>query len=294
MGFDTAYEAITELTDDHRWAYGTGFDDPMAGVDTTVPEGVDGDDLAVYCLMLGDDALVLSHRLQQWLTRAPELEEETALANIGLDLLGQARWLLARAGTADGSGRSEDDFAYRRDEPDFRNVRLAEGIDADFGGLIARLFVFSTWRLALFARLRDSRDPVLAAVADQAVKELAYHREYAAQWVIRLGDGTAYSHERIVAGLRSVAPLVGELFRVSEVERRLAEAEVAVRPDELRDEFDEVCAAVLTPATLTWPDVADRTGVAGRFGRDGVHSEAMGPLLAELQSIARAHPGARW
>src|ERR1700731_4918 len=138
MGFDTAYEAITEDADDgHRWAFGTGFADPLAGVDTAVPEGAEGTDLGAYCLMLGDDALVMSHRLQQWLARAPELEEETALANIALDLLGQARLLLSRAGTADGSKRSEDDYAFFRDEHEFRNVRLAEADDADFAGLMA-------------------------------------------------------------------------------------------------------------------------------------------------------------
>ena len=202
MGFDTAYEAISEDTDTgHRWAFGTGFTDPLAGVDTTVPAGVDGADLAAYCLMLGDDALIMSHRLQQWLARAPELEEDTALANIALDLLGQARLLLTRAGTADGSERTEDDYAFGRGEREFRNVRLAEVGDADFAGLIARLLVFSTWRLALLARLRSSADPVLAAVAAQGVKELTYHRDYAAQWVIRLGDGTDYSRERMRDGL---------------------------------------------------------------------------------------------
>jgi ring-1,2-phenylacetyl-CoA epoxidase subunit PaaC len=144
MAFDSAYEAITEDTDTgHRWAFGTGFTDPLAGVDASVPDGVDGADLATYCLMLGDDALIMSHRLQQWLAKAPELEEETALANIALDLLGQARLLLTRAGQADGTGRTEDDFAFGRAERDFRNVRLAELIDADFGELVGRLLVFS-------------------------------------------------------------------------------------------------------------------------------------------------------
>src|SRR5260370_14375762 len=198
MGFATAYEAISEAADaGHRWAFGTGFADPLAGVDTTLPDGVDGAELGAYCLMLGDDALIMSHRLQQWLARAPELEEETALANIALALLGQARLLLARAGTADGTGRGEDDYAFGRLEREFRNVRLAEVADADFGGLIARLLVFSTWRLALLAALRGSRDPVLAAVAARGVSGVAYHRDYAAQWAGRLAGGTAYSPRRL-------------------------------------------------------------------------------------------------
>jgi ring-1,2-phenylacetyl-CoA epoxidase subunit PaaC len=294
MGFDTAYEAITEQNDTERWAFGTGFSDPLAGVDTSVPAGVDGGDLAAYCLMLGDDALVMSHRLQQWLARAPELEEETGLANIALDLLGQARLLLTRAGAADGTRRSEDDYAYFRGEREFRNVRLAEVTDADFAGLIARLLVFTIWRLALLARLTRSADPVLAAVAAQGVKELTYHRDYVAQWLIMLGDGTDYSRERAVAALAAVAPLVPELFEPTAVERRLAAAAVAVDPAQLRGEFADVLAQVLDEAMLDWPAEPGLAGALGQTGRDGVHTEAMGYLLAELQSVARANPGATW
>jgi ring-1,2-phenylacetyl-CoA epoxidase subunit PaaC len=294
MGFDTAYEAITEENDTERWAYGTGFTDPLAGVDTSVPAGVDGGDLAAYCLMLGDDALVMSHRLQQWLARAPELEEETALANIALDLLGQARLLLSRAGAADGTGRGEDDYAYLRDEREFRNVRLAEGSDADFAGLIARLLVFSTWRLALLTRLARSADPVLAAVAARGVKELTYHRDYAAQWLVMLGDGTDYSRERAMAALAAVAPLVPELFEPTAVESRLAVAGVAEDPAQLRDEFAAALVQVLGEATLDWPTAPGLARLSGQAGRDGVHTEEMGSLLAELQSVARANPGATW
>jgi ring-1,2-phenylacetyl-CoA epoxidase subunit PaaC len=298
MGFDTAYEAIAHDDGDQRWAFGTGFADPLAGVDTTVPGGVAGADLAAYSLMLGDDALIMSHRLQQWLARAPELEEETALANIALDLLGQARLLLSRAGHADGSGRGEDDYAFGRDEPEFRNAWLAEAQDADFGGLIARLLVFSTWRLALLDRLRSSRDPVLAAVAAKGVHEVAYHRDYAARWLLRLAGGTEYSRGRMAAGLAAVAPLVPELFTGTEPERRLAAAQVAVEPASLRPEFDAVLAGVLELAGLPWPDGAREAPADARparpAGRDGVHTEAMAGLLAELQSVARALPGATW
>jgi ring-1,2-phenylacetyl-CoA epoxidase subunit PaaC len=295
MPFDTAYEAISEETDSgHRWAFGTGFSDPLAGVDTAVPAGIDGADLAAYCLMLGDDALIMSHRLQQWLARAPELEEDTALANIALDLLGQARLLLSRAGAADGSHRTEDDYAFGRGEREFRNVRLAEAGDTDFAGLIARLLVFSTWRLAILTRLRSCVDPVLAGVAAQGVNELTYHRDYAAQWVIRLGDGTDYSRGRIQAGLVAVAPLVSELFEPSAAEQRLAAAGAAVNPADLRPEFDAVIEHVLGEADLNWPQAAALARVSGQAGRDGVHTEAMGYVLAELQSVARAMPGATW
>jgi ring-1,2-phenylacetyl-CoA epoxidase subunit PaaC len=296
VDFDTAYEAITEENDSQRWAYGTGFADPLAGVDTTVPAGIDAGDLACYCLMLGDDALILSHRLQEWLARAPELEEETALANIALDLLGQARLLLSRAGAADRSGRTEDDFAFGRMESDFRNVRLAEADDDhNFAVCVALLLVFSTWRLALLDRLRSSRDPVLAAIAAMGVKELAYHRDYAAQWVIRLGDGTDYSRDLMTAALAAVAPYVPELFEPTAIESRLEAAGVATDPSALRAEFDQVLATVLAEAGLDWPaDVPGMARVGGRAGRDGVHTEAMGYLLAELQSVARAMPGATW
>lgn len=294
MSFDNAYESLSETPSDTHWAFGTGFSDPLSGVDTSIPSGVDGADLGAYCLMLGDDALVMSHRLQEWCTRAPELEDEVALANIGLDLLGQARWLLARAGKADGTGRGEDDYAFSRLEHEFRNVRLAELARGDFGELIARLLVFATWRLAILRRLRTSRDPVLAAIADKGVKEVTYHRDYAARWAVRLGDGTDYSHERMTAGLAAVWPYVPELFVPHEIELRLAEAEIGVDPATLREEFDDVLAQVCAAATVTAPEAGARAGVGGRAGRHGVHTEAMGLLLAELQSVARAHPGANW
>jgi ring-1,2-phenylacetyl-CoA epoxidase subunit PaaC len=313
MGFDTAYEAIAEDSGDQRWAFGTGFTGPLAGVDQELPGGVDGLELSAYCLMLGDDALIMSHRLQQWLARAPELEEETALANIALDLLGQAQLLLTRAGQADGTGRDEDDFAFRRPEREFRNVWLAEAPDADFGGLIARLLVFSTWRLALLDGLRRSRDPVLAAVAAKGVKELAYHRDYAAQWLLRLAGGTDFSRARIVAGLAAVTPLISELFTATGTELGLAAAGLAPHPASLRAEVTTVLAHVLYPASLTSPlppapgapapetpvsvpAPAPREPGAGRVprGRDGVHTEAMAGLLDELQSVARAYPGATW
>lgn len=285
MSFDNAYEAITE-ENDSRWAFGTGFEDPLSGVDTTVPSGVDGARLAAYCLMLGDDALIFSHRLQEWCTNAPELEDEVALANIALDLLGQARLLLARAGKADGSERSEDSYAFFRSEQEYRNVRLAELGDGHFGHLIARLLVFSIWRLALLQRLQSSVDPVLAAIADKGVKEVAYHRDYAAQWAVRLGDGTELSRSRMQEGLDAVWPYVGELFTAHEVE--------FVEAPSLRPEFDAILDQVLAAATLTRPETGALAGVSGRMGRDGVHTERMGFLLAELQSVAREHPDATW
>jgi ring-1,2-phenylacetyl-CoA epoxidase subunit PaaC len=291
MGFDNAYEAITEEVDDHRWAFGTGFVDPLSGVDVSVPDGIDGGQLGAYCLMLGDDALIMSQRLQLWLTRLPELEEETALANIGLDLLGQARLLLSRAGKADGTDRTEDELAYLRDDHDFLNVQLVEGIDTDFAQLVLRLFVFSTWRLAVFDRLRESRDPVLAAIAAKGVNEITYHRDYAAQWVVRLGDGTDVSRQRITDAVRSLLPRVDELFETSRTEQHLSAAGVATDPAGTRAEFDDVVAQVFRAAGLQRPQLTVRLGDGGRAG---THTGQMRQLLAEMQSVAREHRGSTW
>ncbi|MGO1050427.1 1,2-phenylacetyl-CoA epoxidase subunit PaaC [Crossiella sp. CA198] len=294
MSFDNAYEGLAEEHDDARWAYGSGFHDEMSTVDRAIPQAVDRADLAAYALMLGDDALILSQRTAEWCANGPELEEDVALANIALDLLGQARLLLTRAGEVEGEGRDEDRLAYFRDEIDFRNVRLVEQDNGDFAQTIARLLLFSSARLALFVRLSASADPVLAAVAAKGVKELAYHRDHAAQWTLRLGDGTAESHRRMQAGLDRVWPYLEELFTAHPVEQRLAAVGVAVDPGELRAEVDAVLDQVLTAATLTRPDVAPMATVSGRAGRDGVHSRPMGFLLAELQHIARSQPDAVW
>ncbi len=280
---DNPYDLLGDDSDGgHRWAFGTGFTDPLEGIDTSVPAGLDPAALARYCLGLGDDALIYSHRLQQWVTRLPELEEETAVANIALDLLGEARMLLARAGGI--VGRSEDQLAFFRAEREFRNVRLTEHEDRDFAELTGRLLLFSTWRLALFERLASAPDPVLAAIAAKGANELAYHRDYAAQWVVRLGDGTDLSHARMQAALDALWPLTGELFQPD------PDALAVVEPAAVDAVLDQVFAA----AGLKRPDRAPLGAVSGRTGRDGVHTEAMGYILAELQSVARAYPDATW
>jgi ring-1,2-phenylacetyl-CoA epoxidase subunit PaaC len=287
----TAYESLADAHGgEERWAFGTGFDDPLAGVDTTVPPGVDPDALASDCLALGDDALVMSQRLSGWCSNAPELEDDVALANIALDLLGQARLLLTQAAQADPSLRpvgapvhipAEDALAYFRAAGEYRNVRLAElADDGDFARCIARLFVFTTWRLAQLIRLSDSKDPVLAAIAAKGGTELTYHRDYAAGWVVRLGDGTDTSHRRMQAAVEWVWPFVPELVGDP--------ADPADPAD--RAEFDAVVAQVLQPATLVLPTAAGD----GARGRAGQHTEALTGLLADLQGVARADPDATW
>ena len=186
-------------SDASQWAFGTDFEDPLAGVDTTIPDGVAPADLAAYCLMLADDALVASHRLSEWCSRAPDLEEDIALANIALDLLGQARLLLARAAAADPAVTPalpegspvppEDALAFFREQEAFRNVRLVEVPNGDFAHTVVRLLLFATARLALLERLAHSRDHVLAAVAAKGVKEVTYHRDYAGRWFLTLARG---------------------------------------------------------------------------------------------------------
>ncbi|MGP4043912.1 1,2-phenylacetyl-CoA epoxidase subunit PaaC [Streptomyces sp. 2A115] len=276
MSDDHVYMSLAEGHDDGdaRWAFGTGFEDPLHGVDTAVPEGTDAGELTASCLALADDALVSAQRLAEWCTRAPELEEEVALANIGLDLLGQARLLYARAGQVDGTGRGEDAYAYFRDAGDFRNVRLAELPIGDFAFSIVRLLVLSSWRLAHFEHLTSHPDPVLAAIAEKGVKELTYHRQYAAEWVVRLGDGTEESYRRMRTALEQVAPYLGELFTAYDV----------------RDEVVAVLRQVTEAAGLPMPAYRPLPGA----GRDGEHTGHLVPLLAELQSVARAHPEATW
>lgn len=301
---DSAYSGLVDGDTHDRWAFGTDFDDPLAGVDTTLPEGIDGAALARYCLMLGDDALVTAQRLSEWLTHAPELEEEVALANIALDLLGQARLLLARAAAADPAVvprisdtspvPDEDALAFFRDAGEFRNSRVCELDNGDFAHLIVRLLVIVTARLALFDRLRDARDPVLAAIAEKGVKELTYHRDYAARWAIVLGVGTAESQRRMSAALDGVRPYVDELFAPTDDELALAEAGAAVDPGALRAEFDDTLAMILRAAESATL-VADSVPFVGHNpGRHGLHTPALDRLLADMQSVARAHPEGVW
>jgi ring-1,2-phenylacetyl-CoA epoxidase subunit PaaC len=243
-----------------------------------------------YTLALADDALVSAQRMGWWISRAPQLEEDVALANIGLDQLGQARMLLAYAARVEAAGRDEDDLAYFRDERDFHNVCLVEREQTDFGVAMARLLVFATWQHELYAALTHSTDPTLAAVAAKAVKETAYHVDHASHWVVRLGDGTEVSHLRMQSALEAEWPWRGELFDPGFLDPALVASGVAVDPATLREPVESRISAVLRQATLTVPESAE----AFSRGRTGTHTEAMGFLLAEMQHLARSHPGVSW
>ena len=294
--------------DSSQWAFGTDFEDPLAGVDTTIPEGVDAQALAAYCVMLADDALVASHRLSEWCSRAPDLEDDIALANIALDLLGQARLLLARAAAADpalvtglATGLPEaspvppeDALAFFRDSHDFRNVRLVEVPNGDFAHVVVRVLLFASMRLALLERLAGTRDQVLSAVAAKGVKEVTYHRDYAGRWFLTLARGTEESRRRLVAALEQLWPLYPEMLATHPVEAAVAEAGVGVDPATVADEVDVVLEQVFAMSGVERPERGALAGVSGRTGRDGLHTEYLSLMLAEMQVVARAHPMGKW
>jgi ring-1,2-phenylacetyl-CoA epoxidase subunit PaaC len=251
------------------------------------------EDVAEYALRLGDDALILAQRLGHWISRAPELEEDVALGNIGLDQLGHARSFLSYAGAAlggEGTVKSEDDLAYFRREPEFRSAHLFEQPNGDFAVTIARQFVVSYYQYELYRRLTESTDATLAAISAKAVKEVDYHRDHSAQWILRLAGGTDESRRRITHGLKLVWPYVAELFEDDELTARLAESRAAVEPSSLKKDFDRLTGEILAEAELEVPEVPAAPG----GGRRGNHSEHLGYILAEMQVLARQYPGASW
>jgi ring-1,2-phenylacetyl-CoA epoxidase subunit PaaC len=246
--------------------------------------------LVQYALRLADNALVLGHRLSEWCGHAPMLEEDIALANIALDLIGQARPLYAYAAELEGEGRNEDKLAYLRDASQYRNVLLVEQPNGDFAVTIVRQFLYAAFMAPFWRLLAGSRDATFAAIAAKAEKEAAYHLRHSAEWLIRLGDGTPESHGRAQAALDELWMYTGELFEADAIERGLIERGVALDPQTLRPEWDETVDRVLGEATLKRPpDGWMQTG-----GRTGRHSEHLGFILADMQFLQRAYPGATW
>ncbi len=254
-------------------------------------EATDPTDLFEYAIRLGDDSLVMSHRVAEWTSWAPQLEEDMALVNCGLDLLGQARNLLTYAGVVEGEGRTEDDFAYLREEHDFHNVHLVEHPTVHhFGRLVAQLFYYSAYAVPLWQQLSASSNSELAEIAVKSLKEARYHLEHAASWVIRLGDGTEESHAKMQEALDHFWPYTGDLFEADAVVTRLVAAGVAADPAAIKASWDQTVDTVLAEATLAKPTVNLRQGK----GREGEHTENLGYLLAEMQYIHRLHPGVTW
>ncbi|MGL4239938.1 MAG: 1,2-phenylacetyl-CoA epoxidase subunit PaaC [Beijerinckiaceae bacterium] len=243
-----------------------------------------------FAQRLADNALVLGHRLSEWSGRAPTLEEDIALSNLALDLIGQARMLYEYAGRVEGKGRTEDDLAYLRDDSDYRNVLLVEQPNGDFAFTMVRHLIYAAFAHPFMQALMRSKDETLAAIAAKAEKELAYHVRHAAEWVIRLGDGTEESRTRAQDALDDLVTYADEMFETDAAARALIAAGVAPDPASVRAAFDATLEHVLAEATLMMP----QRGFGQTGGRSGLHSEHLSRMLAEMQSLHRAHPGVTW
>jgi ring-1,2-phenylacetyl-CoA epoxidase subunit PaaC len=246
--------------------------------------------LALWALRRADDALVLGHRLSEWIGHGPTLEEEMALGNIGLDLIGQARSLYAYAAEVEGGGADEDRYAYLRDAPQYRNLLLVEQPNGDFAQTMARQLLYSAFADPFWRAMVGSSDATLAAIAAKSEKESAYHLRHASEWMIRLGDGTAESRGRAQEALDLLWPYTGELFWGDAAEQILVASGAAIDVENLRDAWASTIDSVLARATLAKP----AAGWMQTGGRSGRHSEHLGHLLAVMQHLQRSHPGAKW
>jgi ring-1,2-phenylacetyl-CoA epoxidase subunit PaaC len=246
--------------------------------------------LVLYTLRRADDALILGHRLSEWCGHAPMLEEDMALANMGLDLLGQARELYSYAAKIEGKGNDEDKFAYLRDVRQYRNLLLVERPNGDFACTITRQFFYAAFADLYWRAMMTSRDTTLAAIAAKSEKESAYHLRHCSEWMVRLGDGTDESHRRSQSAVDDLWAFTGEMFAVDDSERGLIGAGIAIDPAGLLPQWLDTVSGVLAEATLTPP----KSGWMQEGGRSGRHSEHLGHLLSELQSMQRSFPGAAW
>lgn len=246
--------------------------------------------LVLYTLRRADDALILGHRLSEWCGHAPMLEEDMALANMGLDLLGQARELYSYAAKVEGRGNDEDKFAYLRDVRQYRNLLLLEQPNGDFARTMVRQLFYSAYADPYWRAMMTSSDATLAAIAAKSEKESAYHLRHSCEWIIRLGDGTAESHTRAQGAIDDLWAFTGEMFAIDDAERALIDAGIAVDPAALKPHWMKTISDVAAEATLTLPG-NDWMQQGGRIGH---HSEHLGHLLAELQSLPRSFPGATW
>jgi ring-1,2-phenylacetyl-CoA epoxidase subunit PaaC len=249
-------------------------------------------DLFQYCLKLGDNALVLGHRLSEWCGHGPVLEEDIALTNISLDLVGQARAFLTYAGEVEGKGRTEDDLAYHRDVMQFRNHMLAEQPNNDFAYTIIRQLLHSTYSWLLYKRLKESKDSTLSAIAEKALKEVTYHLRHAGEWTLRMGDGTEESKQRAQSALNDLWMYTGELFINSDFEQELVPQNIAVDNTLLEQEWNKTINDLLQRAQLKMPDSSNINMAIG--SNKGRHTEYLGHLLADMQFLPRAYPQAKW
>jgi len=243
-----------------------------------------------FLIRKADDSLILGHRLSEWCGHGPILEEDIALTNIALDLIGQATELYKYAAEIEGKGRTEDDLAFLRLEKDYKNVLLVEQPNGDFGKTIARQFFFDHFESLMFSALTESKDQHLAAIASKTILEIKYHLKHSSEWMIRLGDGTEESHNRVQTSVNDLARFIDELFYQDEVDAILIKEGIIPDAKNFRAEFDKNIEEVLSEATLQLPE--DNWQIDG--GRRGVHSEHLGYLLTELQYMQRTYPGMEW
>jgi ring-1,2-phenylacetyl-CoA epoxidase subunit PaaC len=246
--------------------------------------------LVLYVLRRADDALILGHRLSEWCGHAPMLEEDMALANMGLDLLGQARELYSYAAQTEGKGNDEDKLAYLRDVRHYRNLLLVEQPNGDFAHTIARQFFYAAFADPYWRAMTKSSDPTLAAIAAKSEKESAYHLRHSSEWMLRLGDGTLESHARMQIAVDDLWAFTGEMFETDDGERALIEAGMAIDPAALHPQWLKAVSGIVSEATLALP----KSEWMQKGGRSGCHSEHLGHLLSDLQSLQRAFPGATW
>lgn len=243
-----------------------------------------------FLLRMGDNTLVLGHRVSQWCGHAPVLEEDIAMANVALDMIGQTQMWLGLAGSVEGAGRTADMLAYRRDAWDFRNLLLVERPNGNFGQTLMRQFLFDSWYFLMLNELEKSSDERVAEIAEKAGKEVAYLLERSSKLVVRLGDGTSESHDKMQTALDDLWPYIGEMFTTDEVDVTLSEAKIAQLAADLRAGWDELVAQILQSATLEVP----KGDFAQKGGKTGTHSEHLGHILADMQFLQRAYPDATW
>lgn len=262
-----------------------------AGIRTMAAKGAAPEDAFVdWLCRMGDNCLVLGHRVSEWCGHSPVLEEDIALANTALDLIGQTQLWLGLAGEVEGKGRTADNLAYLRDAAQFRNVLLVERPNGDFGQTLMRQFLFDAWHMEMLRALQSSSDKRVAEIAAKAAKEVAYHLERSADLVIRLGDGTEESRARMQKALNVLWPYTGELFLGDAVDQAMAEAGIAPAPESLKAAWDRTVAEVMAEATLDLP----QGSFQHKGGKQGRHTEALGFILADMQFLQRAYPGGTW
>lgn len=248
------------------------------------------DALINYCLRLGDSSLILGQRMAEWCSNGPILEEDIAMTNLALDLIGQARTMLTYAGKIEDNGRTEDDLAYRREEREYYNTLLSERPNGHFGETVVRNFLHDAFFYHLYQSLKNSKDEMVAAHAAKSIKEVTYHLRHSSEWLVRLGDGTEESHKKVQESLNDLWEYTGDLFEMNEVDETLIKDGIAVDLNEVKKVWDETINTVLKRATLNRPE--DAYMHSGRL--DAIHSEYLGHLIAEMQFLQRAYPNAEW